>query len=148
MRSKIYNPLSPELLKMLKIIAHADLAALGTIAQHAGSNTQGLLKTLRKRGYVSEHAGRQSNGGPTTMYSVSVKGKNAIKESEGESARGIEPIPVSVATADTPPREVYRGNEMRPYAGRPGAMDAFRFPSRIGNQLHHRDGSVTSIVSP
>lgn len=29
----------------------------------------------------------------------------------------------------------YTGRELAPYDGRPGAMDAFRLPSRIGSQL-------------
>ncbi len=34
----------------------------------------------------------------------------------------------------------YDGKEMRPYEGRPGANDALKVPSRIGNTLHYRDG--------
>lgn len=30
---------------------------------------------------------------------------------------------------------VYSGAELKPYQGRPGAMDAFRLPSRIGSRL-------------
>ena len=40
---------------------------------------------------------------------------------------------------DTP---VYTGAELRPYTGRPGAMDAFGKPSRVGHRLHYRDGTV------
>ena len=29
----------------------------------------------------------------------------------------------------------YTGRELMPFDGRPGAMDAFRLPSRIGNDL-------------
>jgi len=34
----------------------------------------------------------------------------------------------------------YDGKELRPYEGRPGANDALALPSRIGNELHYRDG--------
>lgn len=147
MPSKPDKPLAPELLKILRAIAHTDLATLSTIAHHAGSNTHGLLMTLRERGYLSEHVGRQRNGSPTTMYSVSVKGKDALKKSEDESncTPGIEPVPALAAAPIAPSGGVYGGSEMRPYTGRPGAMDAFKFPSRVGDRLHHRDGSVTSV---
>ena len=29
----------------------------------------------------------------------------------------------------------YDGKELRPYEGRPGALDAYRLPSRMGNRL-------------
>ncbi len=29
----------------------------------------------------------------------------------------------------------YSGSELKPYTGRPGAMDAFKLPSRVGNRL-------------
>ncbi len=39
----------------------------------------------------------------------------------------------------------YDGAELRPYDGRPGAMDAYRLPSRIGGSLHWRGGRVTGL---
>ena len=43
----------------------------------------------------------------------------------------------------------YDGAELRPYVGRPGAMDAFAKPSRMGDSLHaHRPmiGMASSAV--
>ena len=37
-------------------------------------------------------------------------------------------------------RPVYDGAELRPFEGRPGAMDAFKLPSRIGRHLVYRNG--------
>lgn len=37
-------------------------------------------------------------------------------------------------------RGTYNGAELAPYAGRPGAMDAFALPSRMGNTRFYRDG--------
>ena len=34
----------------------------------------------------------------------------------------------------------YDGAELRPFEGRPGALDAFAWPSRYGNRLVYRDG--------
>ena len=49
---------------------------------------------------------------------------------------------------DTPHRAMrgqYDGGELKPYAGRPGAMDAFDQPSRMGNQLRYRDGRIKQV---
>ncbi|ABM32189.1 hypothetical protein QRO08_16780 [Paracidovorax citrulli] len=35
--------------------------------------------------------------------------------------------------------------ELRPFDGRPGAMQAFDLPSRMNNRLHYRDGRVTDL---
>lgn len=39
----------------------------------------------------------------------------------------------------------YEGVELRPFNGRPGAMDAFAHPSRMGNRLYYRDGHVEQL---
>jgi len=40
-------------------------------------------------------------------------------------------------------REVYTGVELRPYTGRPGAMDAYNLPSlQGGRRVHYRTGEV------
>lgn len=41
-----------------------------------------------------------------------------------------------------------RDAELRPYAGRPGAPDAFAMPSRMGSRLHWPDGRITTINHP
>lgn len=43
------------------------------------------------------------------------------------------------------PRGQYDGRELLPYVGRPGAMDAFDLPSRMGNRLVFRDGRQDRI---
>lgn len=37
----------------------------------------------------------------------------------------------------------YKGLELAPFIGRPGAMDAFDLPSRMGNIRRYRDGRET-----
>lgn len=39
-------------------------------------------------------------------------------------------------------KSTYDGAELRPYVGRPGAMDAFALPSRMGKRLHYPDGTL------
>lgn len=42
-------------------------------------------------------------------------------------------------------RETYRGDELKPYQGRPGAMRAFDLPSRMGERLYYRCGRVETV---
>lgn len=39
----------------------------------------------------------------------------------------------------------YTGPELAPYTGRPGAMDAFNQPSRVGSTLFYRDGRTEAV---
>jgi len=39
----------------------------------------------------------------------------------------------------------YTAPELRPFAGRPGAMDAFALPSRRGGGRYYRDGRVEVV---
>ena len=43
-------------------------------------------------------------------------------------------------------RSTYNGAELAPYTGRPGAMDAFALPSRMGGVRFYRDGRVEGVV--
>jgi hypothetical protein len=50
--------------------------------------------------------------------------------------------PINTEVMNAP---IYDGAEMRPYQGRPGATDALKLPSRMGDRLHYRDGRVTPV---
>lgn len=52
--------------------------------------------------------------------------------------------PVLNSTVDHK-KHPYHGPELRPYEGRPGAMDAFALPSRGFGQRAYRDGRVEAI---
>jgi hypothetical protein len=141
MTSNLSAPLAPEHLRVLHFVATTNLTSLGPIVQQAGGNANVSLMTLRDGGYVTEHLGRQRNGAPANMYSISAKGKDALKE----NAPRIEPTSAPETGWSTPDRGVYMGHEIRAFAGRAGAMDAFQYPSRVGARLYHRDGSVTLV---
>ncbi len=49
-----------------------------------------------------------------------------------------------MTSAHTPPPT---GAWLRPYDGRPGAMDAYRLPSRVGKTLRWRDGRISKFES-
>lgn len=42
---------------------------------------------------------------------------------------------------------VYKGLELAPYEGRPGCNQALALPSRMGNELRYRDGTI-KIIKP
>jgi len=42
-------------------------------------------------------------------------------------------------------RATYKGSELGDNCVRPGAYDALKLPSRFGNKLHYRDGSVADV---
>ena len=59
----------------------------------------------------------------------------------------VEPKPVLTPLRTVMPgtmKGIYNGDELKPYEGRPGAMDAFDKPSKMGSRLHYRDGRVES----
>ena len=146
------RPLTPEQAKVLRAVAHTNLSVPSTIAQHTGVSAHDVLLALRESGHVREHVARQRNGSPTTTFSITPKGKELLEQMDSaasaEDVKGAlhtEAMSTVAAPASSPPREVYTGSEMRAYTGRPGSMDAFSYPSRIGDRLHHRDGSVTPL---
>jgi hypothetical protein len=80
-----------------------------------------------------------------TLYSLTAEGERAIRAAD---AAATEPSVPTVATPRTasPSASVYQGAELRPYTGRAGALDSFAHPSRMGDRLHHRNGSLTPVV--
>lgn len=53
-------------------------------------------------------------------------------------------MPARVTTASS--KTGYCGTELRPYAGRPDAMNAHALPSRTGQRLRYPDGRVTDLA--
>lgn len=51
----------------------------------------------------------------------------------------------SLEVAHRESRGLYDGAELREYQGRPGAMDCFDLPSRMGDRLFYRDGTVGEV---
>jgi hypothetical protein len=139
------HPLGPEPMAVLHAIAQSDLSTASTIDHQAGRSVLKELSTLVEQGYVREHVDRRRNGVTATLYSLTAEGERAIRAAD---AAATEPSVPTVETPRTasPSAGVYQGAELRPYTGRAGALDAFTHPSRMGDCLHHRDGSLTLVV--
>ncbi|MEJ8827490.1 hypothetical protein WKW80_36875 [Variovorax humicola] len=135
--------LDPGLVTVLRAVAQTNLSAGPAIAKNAGGATRGALHALRLLEYICEHAGQQRDGAATKLYSLTAKGAAALAATGGEVAEALPPV--AAPRTSGPSAAIYDGAEMRQYGARPGAMDAFRFPSRMGNRLVHPDGSVSEL---
>ncbi|MDQ0086073.1 hypothetical protein J2W35_006454 [Variovorax boronicumulans] len=122
-----------------------NLAKSSIIAQQAGGSIQETMKMLCNLGYVREHTGRQSDGLPAHLYSLTSVGKAALETLDDETAAANLIPGVAAPRVCAPSSALYDGSEMRPYVGRPGALNAFKFPSRVGQRLYHPDGTVTPL---
>lgn len=131
--------LNPELLAVLRIVSRMDLMAPASISQTLGRTTNGDLMALGNLGYLREHAGRRLDGTADVLYSITDKGRKAL-DAQDLSQQSAP----THATGPTSPMvgALYEGAELRLSTSRAGAMDALRYPSRVGNRLYYRDGKT------
>lgn len=141
------------------LLKHISRAGAMTAAQLEPLNPDGTvsiktrLASMAKRGTIC----RKGPHGKS-VYSITDKGLNAIT-ARAKGAANLMPLKspaaVGISQAKRPPMTIrtlevsayipessYQGRELQPYQGRPGAMDAFSLPSRMGNWLHYRDGRI------
>ncbi|WP_286374065.1 hypothetical protein [Variovorax saccharolyticus] len=105
------------------------------------------LKWLVEQGYVKEHPGLQSNGASSMLHSLSSKGQAALRKAGAAVAIECpDPSPAMARVASDTSGALYMGEELRPFTGRAGSMDAMRHPSRFGENLRHPDGSITPVA--
>jgi hypothetical protein len=69
---------------------------------------------------------------------------SAVAKEQAEQQRALRYTPVRNSTASG----LYVPIELRPYEGRPGAMDAFALPSRVGNELVQPRGIKAGCTGP
>lgn len=107
-----------------------DLAAMGT------HETPEALKAVRKLHMVAKnHDG---------LFEIQPKGRNALNAANRQRWKDHKTtLAGSRKFVNASNRALYDGAELRPNAGRPGAMDAYSLPSRVGDKLvHYRTGEV------
>lgn len=118
--------------------------------KHIGTTAPGVrVASMVKRGTVA----RVDMSRPA-RYAITKRGVeavNAVANGQGNLVpRTLVPAvppPVTPQTAHLQPApacrasvESYKAPELRPFDGRPGAMDAFALPSRMGARLIYRGG--------
>ncbi|MBB3642580.1 hypothetical protein [Variovorax atrisoli] len=141
-------PLSDELAAVLRAVRLADFAEAGAIAKACNQAVTTPLRKLMLAGLVRSHKSRRADQSATRLYSISADGEAALRAWEAEARRQANIASTGAAVAQ--PRVTrftgtYTGAELRPYDGRPGAMDAFALPSRVGRRLRFRNGVVQML---
>jgi hypothetical protein len=144
--------LTDELAAVLRAVALADFCEPSTIAKVIGHAVAEQLEQLRAAGLVMRNVARRADRTRTTLYTATAIGRDQLRAHEINSAPRLRaptgmPTVAAPRTAQLTTRGLYTGAELRPYEGRPGAMDAFALPSRMGRRLHYRDGRVQELCA-
>lgn len=144
--------LTDELAAVLRVVAQADFCEPSTIAKAHGRAVAEQLELLRAAGLIMRNAARRADRKRTTLYTITSIGRHHLHTFDAgfrarECATGSVPAVATVRTAHLTAGGTYTGAELRPFDGRPGAMDAFALPSRMGRRLHYRDGRVQQIAA-
>ena len=107
------------------------LCILRTLRDKGPQTADQLIKDLRRDAYSVRR----------NIYNLTSNGRaEAIKEAGEETLFQITRVGRMVLTDDSPastremPRTPYTGAELRPYEGRPGALDAFTLPSLVNGR--------------
>jgi hypothetical protein len=129
------------LIAVLALVGRMDLAERATISKAIGRTVVPELTTLHRQGFVREQLSRRPDSKRTRLYSVTTKGAHALAEAGEATALPI----LALGRPSETPEGVYDGAELKPFAGRPGAMDAQVLPSRMGDRRYWRDGRVETI---
>jgi hypothetical protein len=77
-------------------------------------------------------------------FELQPKGRNGLNAANKQRCKDHHTTLVGARRlVNATSREVYTGAELRPYTGRPGAMDAYNLPSLHGTRrVHYRTGEV------
>lgn len=146
------SALTEELAAVLRTVALADLCEPSTIAKAHGHAVAEQLDQLHAAGLVMRQGARRFDRTRTTLYTISTTGRDRLQAYDAGFRHRITagttvPVMAAARTAHLTTRGLYTGAELQPYDGRPGAMDAFALPSRMGNRLHYRDGRVQQLYA-
>lgn len=151
MMGPTYQPSTIAILKHLQEHGPLTVDEFGKL-KHIGTTAPGVrVASMVKRGTVA----RVDMGRPA-RYVITKRGVeavNGVANGQGNLVpRTLIPVvsaPAVVPTAHLLPApacrasdESYKAPELRPFDGRPGAMDAFALPSRMGKALFYRDGRM------
>lgn len=106
---------------------------------HLGTHeTPDALKAVRKLQMVIMAGDK--------LLEIQPKGRNALLTANRQRWKETPPTKAtSRTTVNAVVREPYLGNELKPYCGRPGAMDAYSLPSlQQGLRVNYRTGEVVA----
>lgn len=140
--------LTDELAVVLRAVRMADFAEVGAIAKLCSMAVTTPLRRLMLAGLVRSHQSRRADQSRTRLYSISATGEAALQAHDAAARRHAAMATYGSAVAQ--PRSTrctgtYNGAELRPSTTRPGSMDAFDLPSRVGKRLFFRTGAVALL---
>lgn len=110
----------------------------GEIARAVGDLPASTLSNLRYLGHVDTDRSTNEVRYALTSRGLDKLAGRSIRRSRNDADR-LEAARVAKS---------YSGRELSTPSNRPGAMDAYRLPSRVGSRLHWPDGRVTSSHNP
>jgi len=144
------HALTDEVAAILRTVAVTDFCEPSTIAKVHGGSVAEQLNELHAQGLVMRQAARRPDRTRTTLYSISTSGRERLRDHEANLCvrLALKSAPAPSAGIAAPRiahltvAGMYDGAELRPFEGRPGAMDAFALPSRMGRRRLFRSGAV------
>lgn len=130
------STLTSEQIVVLQAVSKRDFIQSSTLSKNVGWPVREVLATVCALGYVAEVSSPRRDGTPIQLYAITALGMMELQKMQAqdvsEPVRTIGPRPPLT-------RETYNGAELQPFSGRSGSMDALKYPSRVGNNLRHRD---------
>ena len=128
-------PLNRAQIDMLRQVAQLGIGNASTLGAQRVSHRR-VLQSLAARGLVNAITVQTAARGDT-HYRISAAGRRELLQAP--RAHGAI-VPSGTAPAPIRHPGTYDGAELRPYQGRPGAMDAFALPSLINGRRVGRGG--------
>lgn len=127
--------IAPITIKVLQHLYTHGACTRAEIVKALGSVPYSTLNNLRVLGHVTiDHATKD----PT--YSITPRGRNKL------AGTGQRRSTTDTQRLDnTRKAKSYQGAEIIEPSNRPGSMDAFALPSRVGSRLHWPDGRITNV---
>ncbi|MDM0029887.1 hypothetical protein [Variovorax saccharolyticus] len=146
MKKKSAPPsLNSDQVALLRALDKSNMAPSNALIKTGIGGVHETLKWLVEQGHVQEHPSLQCNGASSMLYSLSSNGQRALQQAGEAAAQRPVTAPAPVRGRTDTSGAVYMGDELRPFTGRAGSMDAMKHPSRFGENLRHADGSMTPV---
>lgn len=143
----IGRPYSSQNVGLLKALARLGQTPVSTLAAHMPEEQDiaARLRSMSKRGAV-----RRCSVGKVldAVWELTDMGRQVLHNAGSRPVRtnthkrSKTPVSTIEARLQAINALPYSCPELRSFPTRPGAMDAFSLPSRMGNRLHYRDGRV------
>lgn len=153
-RHRFANHPSPARTSVLAAIAAAgdegtDSARVATACNLANNTAKNHIHNLHTAQQVERI--KDAAGCVGAVYIVTHAGRVALglaTRAEAAHTQAQAGHPHTATSRSAPPKANYTGADLRPYTGRPGAMDAYHLPSLHNGQRHARRAPMIMGAGP